>query len=169
MAEEIVNRVAQSGIEQIDLKSFLFSGDWAEIDMKDRLWNGLVLKEKDFREWVKEHNWDQYENSKVFMYCSEDAIIPSWAYMLITSKLENAEGVYFSASKVNAIEEDFFNNIQQWDTEELKDKIVMIKGCSDIPNPQKAYVEVTKKLQPVVKSLMFGEPCSAVPVYKRKK
>lgn len=168
MGDEIVNKVAQSGIEQIDLKQFKYTGDWTFIDLKEQLWNELVLREKDFRDWVKGHDWNQYKEKKVYLFCSADAIIPSWAYMLLTVQLEGAEGIYFCNTKKAAEEADFFNELDEWDAADLNTKIVMIKGCSDIPNPSKAYVEITKKLQPIVKSLMFGEPCSAVPVFKRK-
>lgn len=167
MAEEIVNKVAQAGIEQIDLKSFVSNEKIIEIDLKDQLWNELVLKEKEFRQWVKDHDWEQYDGSVVCVFCSNDAIIPAWAYMLITSSLVGAKEV-IQGDMNDAKEHLFFMNLDQWPIDHLQDKRVMVKGCSDIPKPNKAYVELTKKLHPVVKSLMFGEPCSAVPVYKKK-
>lgn len=167
MAEEIVNKVAQAGIEQIDLKSFLFQGELVEIDLKDQLWNELVLKEKEFREWIKTHDWSSYNQQTICIHCSADAIVPAWAFMLVTASLAEAETVIF-ASPAEAKAELFFDNLKKWDVQHLKDKRVMVKGCSDIPNPNKAYVVLTEKLLPVVKSLMFGEPCSAVPVYKKR-
>ena len=167
MAEEIINKVAQAGIEQIDLKMFLSQENIKEIDLKDQLWNELVLKEKDFRQWVKEHDWSTYAGEIVCVYCSNDAIIPAWAYMLVTSNLKDADQIIQGDTSV-AQEDLFFANLDAWSIEHLEDKRVMVKGCSDIPNPNKAYVELTRKLQPVVKNLMFGEPCSAVPVYKKK-
>lgn len=165
--EEIVNKVAESGIEQIDLKMFLPKHEVAGIDLKNQLWQELVLREKDFRLWVKEHDWSQYQNKIVAVYCSSDAIIPAWAFMLVVSSLKNIADV-FCVTPDKIEEEYFFKKLSGWDVNYLADKKVMVKGCSDIPNPSKAYVEFTKKLMPVVTSLMFGEPCSAVPVYKRK-
>ena len=131
------------------------------------MWNELVLKEKEFRQWVKNHYWDQYKDSVVCVYCSNDAIIPAWAFMLITANLSSAEQV-ICGDPSTAAEDLFFKNLKDWDVQHLQDKRVMVKGCSDIPNPNKAYVVITDRLLPVVKSLMFGEPCSAVPVYKKK-
>ena len=167
MAEEIVNKVAQAGIEQIDLGDFMNREEILLIDLKDQLWNELVLKEKEFRQWVADHNWDQYNDKAVAVFCSNEAIIPAWAFMLVTAKLANAKSVV-CGSVEEAKEELFFNNLNNWDIAHLEDKRVMVKGCSDIPNPNKAYVVLTDRLLPIVKSLMFGEPCSAVPVYKRK-
>lgn len=167
MAEEIINKVAEAGIEQIDLKVFLPKETIMQIDLKDQLWNEFVLKEKDFRTWLKSHDWEQYNHKNVAVFCSADAIIPAWAYMLVVSELKNAKAV-FCSNIATAYESLFIQNIQHWDTKHLQDKITMVKGCSDIPNPNRAYVELTQKLLPVVKSLMFGEPCSAVPVFKRK-
>lgn len=167
MADEIINKVAEAGIEQIDLKDFVLKETVVEIDLKNQLWNDFVLKEKDFRDWIKIHDWSVYENKVVALYCSADAVIPAWAYMLVTAELKNAKAVYFSLpSQIQ--EEYFFDQLKNWNVNDLLDKRVMVKGCSDIPNPEKAYVILTQKLIPVVKSLMFGEPCSAVPVYKKK-
>lgn len=167
MAEEIVNKVASAQIEQIDLIDFTFKDEILEIDLKAQLWNELVLKEKDFRDWVKNHDWNQYDQKVVCIYCSNDAIIPAWAFMLITAQLANAEHI-ICATPEEAKADLFFQNLDQWDISHLKDKRAMVKGCSNIPNPNKAYVVLTRRLTPIVKSLMFGEPCSAVPVYKKK-
>ncbi|OIQ34032.1 MAG: hypothetical protein BM555_04520 [Crocinitomix sp. MedPE-SWsnd] len=167
MSDEIVNKVAKAQIEQIDLKDFLFKGEIKEIDLKDQLWNELVLKESDFRAWVKEHDWDSYSDQVVCVFCSADAIVPAWAFMLVTAELKDPKKVVFG-SKKDADKQLFFEAIANWDVSDLTDKRVMVKGCSDIPEPNQAYVEFTAKLLPVVKSLMFGEPCSAVPVYKKR-
>lgn len=167
MEGEIVNKVAEAGIEQIDLSDFKNNTEIWVIDLKDRLWNELVLKEKDFRDWVKDHDWSVYEGKIVSIHCSADAVIPSWAYMLITSKLELSTVFYGDAEKVKS--DLFFSALENWDIDHLKDKRVMVKGCSDIPEPNKAYVVLTRRLMPIVKSLMFGEPCSAVPVFKKAK
>jgi len=167
MSDQIINKVAEAGIEQIDLKDFVLKEPILEIDLKNQLWNELVLKEKEFRDWIKNHNWNEYQNSVVSVFCSVDAIVPSWAFMLVTSELKDAKTVYFALPK-QVEEEYFFDQLRNWNVSHLADKRVMVKGCSDIPNPEKAYVMLTQKLVPVVKSLMFGEPCSAVPVYKKK-
>lgn len=167
MTEEIINKVANAQIEQIDLMTFTNKEEVVYIDLKDLLWNELVLKEKDFRVWVKDHDWSQYSGKIVGVFCSNDAIIPAWSYMLIVSQLADAKKVLFGDVKtVN--EELFFSNLAEWNVDLLEDKRVMVKGCSNIPNPNRAYVELTKKLLPVAKNLMFGEPCSAVPVFKRR-
>jgi hypothetical protein len=165
MADEIINKVAKAQIEQIDLSDFISTEHILEIDLKGQLWNELVLKEKEFRDWVKEYDWDRHNNRITCVYCSNDAIIPAWAYMLVSSKLSNAKKIIFGNIEV-AREELFFDNLNNWDISTLKNKRVMVKGCSDIPKPNKAFGVLTNRLQPVVKSLMFGEPCSAVPVFK---
>jgi hypothetical protein len=167
MSDQIINKVAEAGIEQIDLKDFVLKEPVLEIDLKNQLWNELVLKEKEFRDWIKNHNWNEYQNRVVSVFCSADAIVPSWSFMLVTAELKNAKAVYFALPK-QVDEEYFFDQLRNWNVNHLADKRVMVKGCSDIPNPEKAYVMLTQKLVPVVKSLMFGEPCSAVPVYKKK-
>lgn len=167
MEGEIVNKVAKAGIEQIDLGDFVSKEQLLSIDLKDLLWNELVLREKEFRTWVKEHDWSVYENKNVHLFCSNDAIVPSWAYMLLTTQLSEAKDIFYG--ELETIKEDlFFKNLTNWDISHLTDKRVMVKGCSTIPNPNKAFVVLTKRLIPVVKNLMFGEPCSAVPVYKKK-
>jgi hypothetical protein len=167
MADEIINKVAEAGIEQLDLKDFLLKESILEIDLKNQLWNEFVLREKEFRDWIKAHDWSVYNQKVVAVFCSADAIIPAWAYMLVTAELKNAKAI-FCASPENAKAEFFFDNLRSWNVSHLADKRVMVKGCSDIPDPEKAYVMLTQKLVPVAKSLMFGEPCSAVPVFKRK-
>jgi len=167
MEETIVNRVANSGIITINLEHFLHPGKRMGIDVKDMLFMGLILKEKDFREWIKAHDWEQYHNANVFVYCSADAIVPTWAYMLIAAKLAtNAHRVVFGDSET--MEACLFQEaLSKIDPSEYADKRVVIKGCGDNYVSPAAYVEITRLLQPVVKSLMFGEPCSTVPVYKK--
>lgn len=167
MEGEIVNKVASAGIEQIDLVDFVAKDSLLGIDLKELLWNELVLKEKEFRAWVKANDWSIYEDKNVYLYCSNDAIIPAWAYMLIVTNLQNAASIIYGDEK-QAKEDLFFKNLNEWDVSNLSDKRVMVKGCSTVPNPNKAFVVLTGRLVPVVKNLMFGEPCSAVPVYKKK-
>jgi hypothetical protein len=166
MAEEIVNKVAKANIVQIDLSDYLPKKNIVFFDIKQALWQGLIVKEKEFRSFIKNFEWMVYKNKTVAIFCSEDAIIPAWAFMLITTELLNVKAaVYYG--KMNEVKEQlFFDNLSQLNAVEYKDVRVMVKGCSNIPNPTKAYVELTKKLVPVVKRLMFGEPCSAVPVFK---
>ncbi|MGV6860272.1 MAG: DUF2480 family protein [Putridiphycobacter sp.] len=168
MAEEIVNRVAKANIIQIDLKDYLTKDPIFSFDLKQALWQEIALKEDVFRDFVKNFDWSTYANQQVGIFCSVDAIIPAWAYMVITTELKNVNATIYFGEEQAVKAELFFNNISDLDSDEFKDKRVMVKGCSDIPNPNKAFLEITNKLVPTVKSLMFGEPCSAVPVFKRK-
>ncbi len=169
MAEEIVNRVAKSPLVQIDLETWYHQGERVVYDLKDNLFQGMILREKDFREFVKTHDWQQYQNKNVVVTCSADAIVPTWAYMLLTSKLQPfAHMVAFGDEQ--ALEQAlFFKALNQLDVEQYRDKIVVVKGCGKFSVTTAAYVEITRRLQPVVKSIMYGEPCSTVPVYKKPK
>jgi len=166
MSDEIINKVAKANIVQIDLSDYLPKNNIKAFDIKQALWQGLIVKEKEFRAFAKSFDWDIYNSQPVAIFCSIDAIIPAWAFMLITTELikVNANVFYGEIDEVKT--QLFFNNLSKINTTELKDARVMVKGCSDIPNPNKAYTELTKILVPIVKSLMFGEPCSAVPVFK---
>jgi len=168
LAEEIINRVAQSNLEVIDLEDFYPQGNRITIDIKEWLLEGLVLREKDFRNQIKEHNWEDYKNSFVSITCSTDAIVPTWAYMLITSSLEPfAKKVIYGS--LEELESSLYQDIiQSLDISIYKDKPVIIKGCANKPVPTNAYLYLTNVLKPVAKSIMFGEACSAVPLYKRK-
>ena len=165
--EEIINKVANSGLITINLEEIYPAGNRMSIDVKDQLWQGLALREKDFREFVKSHDWDQYLNCYVSVFCSADAIVPTWAYMLVASKLSGvAKRVVFGTQQ--ELEMVVFQElIDQLDLEPLRDGRIIVKGCSDLPVPISAYVALVERLQPVVKSIMFGEPCSTVPVFKR--
>ncbi len=166
--EEIVNKVAKSGLVSVDIKDFYPKGKRVLIDLKGQLWQELVLKEKDFRAWVKEHDWDDYKDQHVGVFCSADAIVPTWAYMLVASELEPvAASVNFGNAE--ALEAAVIQqHIKNLDLSEYNDQRVIVKGCSDIAAPEVAFLELTKALKPVVKSLMFGEACSSVPVFKRR-
>jgi len=163
--EGIVNKVAQSGLINLDLQSLRPNGVRYFIDIKEQLWQGIALKEKEFRSWVKEHDWNQYREGHVAVGCSEDAIIPSWAYMLIASKLQGiAQTIIFGG--LEQLETQLFKEaIRSMDMEAYEDGRVLVKGCGE-GVPQSAYLYLTQRLQPTVKSLMFGEACSSVPVYK---
>ena len=167
--EEIINRVATSGIVSLDLEELYHPGERIVYDIKDNLFQGMILREKDFREFLKAHDWSQYQGKNVAIICSEDAIVPTWAYMLLAIQLEPfANAVVFG--DLTVLEDKLFTTaIQKIDAEEYRGKRVVIKGCSKFPVPISAYVEITTLLKPVAQSLMFGEPCSTVPLYKKPK
>lgn len=166
--DTIVNKVAESGIITLNLEEYLPQEDAVvEFDLKPFLFKEMILREKDFRAEVKEHDWEQYKDKYVAIYCSADAIIPMWAYMLISSNLNGiAKSVYFGG-KDEFIKKIVSDNISTINNEEYTDKRVVLKGCGDKSVPEIAYVAATEKLRPVVKSLMYGEPCSTVPIYKQ--
>ena len=169
MAEEIINRVANSKLITIDLEDFYPSGNRVVFDIKDWLYEELILREKDFREHVKTHDWSQYQNSYVALTCSSDAIIPSWAYLLVSAELYNYTKKVV-VGNLELLETVIFQDIiNQLDVSEYQDKPVIIKGCADKPIPASAYTLLIEKIQPVAKTLMFGEACSTVPLYKKKK
>ncbi|MDP9047064.1 MAG: DUF2480 family protein [Bacteroidota bacterium] len=166
--ENIVNKVAQSGLVTLDPASFYPAGERVVYDITGNLFQGLILREKDFREFVKGHDWTQYQNKNVAVTCTADAIVPAWAYMLLANRLAPyAREVVFGDEEV--LETVLFiKNIVNMDVEQYRDQRIVLKGCGDVPVPVSAYVELTKRLTPIVKSLMFGEPCSTVPIYKKK-
>ena len=168
MENIIINKVAESALTSLDLEEYYPKGETAVFDLKDHLFMGLILKEKDFRTALQTFDWEQFRNKNVAITCSVDAIIPMWAYMLVASYLSPvAKEVVFGEEK-NILNTLLVRNISQIKGEEYTDKRVVVKGCGDVPIPEAAYVEVTNKLRPFVKSLMYGEPCSTVPIYKRK-
>ncbi len=168
MEKEIVNRVAESDLVEINLEDHYPKGERMLIDMKENLFQGLILKEKDFREFVKNENWSRYKDKFVAITCSADAIVPTWAYMLIAASLQPF-AKKFVFGDLKALETILFiESLSKFNPEIFRDKKVMIKGCGNLPVPESAYVELTRLLMPVVKSIMYGEACSAVPVYKLK-
>ncbi|QQL48808.1 DUF2480 family protein [Mucilaginibacter ginkgonis] len=166
--ENFVNKVAQSGLVTLDPASFYPAGDRVIYDIKDNLFHGLMLREKDFREFVKEHDWTQYTGKIVGITCSADAIVPAWAYMLLANRMvPYAADIIFGDAAI--IEEKLFEKqIDNANLDQYRDQRLVLKGCGDVDVPVSAYVSLTAKLTPIVKSLMFGEPCSTVPIYKRK-
>lgn len=168
MAEEIINRVAQSKLITFDLEDLYPEGNRVSLDIAPWLLDGLVLKEQLFRDHVKNIDTEKYTNAYVAMHCSTEAIIPSWAYLLITLKLkEVAKKVVIG--NLDDLEQLLFAEILgSLDISAMKDKAVIIKGCANKPVPDNAMVLLIQKLQPVVKSLFFGEACSTVPLYKKK-
>jgi hypothetical protein len=167
--KEIINRVANSPIVTFDLEEFYVPGERVVIDIKDQLFQGLILKEKDFRAYIKATDWSQYKNRFVAITCSADAIIPNWAYMLLTSVLQPhaAKIVFGTIDDLEAkIFSDQFSRVEWNQYENAK---VVIKGCSKVNVPAAVYVDATQLLMPFASSIMFGEPCSTVPVYKKSK
>jgi len=169
MENEIINRVANSALFQVDLEDWYPKGERLGFDIADFLYEGLILRELDFRAALKLHDWEKYTDHFIGVYCSADAIVPTWAFMLISQYLAGkAASVFFS--EPNKIDEFLYQQIiDKLDLEYYRDQKVIVKGCSKFPVPVSAYVAITMKLTPVVQSLMFGEPCSNVPLYKRKK
>lgn len=169
MEGEIVNKVAQSSLIDFDLERYYDQAPRVQIDIKDQLYNGFVLREKEFREYIKENDWSQYKGKHVAVFCSEDAIVPTWAYMLLTSVLESeAKTIVFG--DLSHLENHLFQQaLSKIDLAEYEDAKVIVKGCGRFPVPEYAYVEITRLLRPVVSSLMYGEACSAVPIYKKPK
>lgn len=169
MSDEIINKVANSKLVTLDLEDFYPKGNRILFDIKDWLFEEIILKEKDFRAFVNDHNWNQYQDNYVALTCSSDAIIPSWAYLLIATKLAPfAKKIVVGTLEV--LETVIFEEIiNQLNTEVFKDKPVIIKGCSNKPIPSSAYTLLILKLQPIVKTIMFGEACSTVPLYKASK
>ncbi len=168
MADEIINRVANSKLKVIDLEDFYPKGKRVLFDIKDWLYEGLVLREKDFRVQVEEHNWSQYDNAYVALYCSSDAIVPDWAYMLISIKLQGFSKLTVIGSLEHLESIIYTSIISDLNTLEYKDLPVIVKGCSHKPVPANALVLLSQKLKPVAKSIMFGEACSSVPLFKKK-
>lgn len=168
MAEEIINRVAQSKLKVIDLEELYPKNPRISLDLKDWLFEGIVLKEKDFRLSVANHNWTQYQNSFVAVDCSNDAIVPDWAFMLVAVHLQPYANKIV-AGNLETLETIIFQDlISELDVSVYENCPVIVKGCSHKPIPLNAYVQLTQKLQTVAKSIMFGEACSSVPLFKRK-
>lgn len=167
--EEIVNRVAASSLITFDLKDYYVEGERVLYDLKQNLFQELILKEKDFREFIKEKDWEPYRGKHVAITCTADAIIPTWAYMLLITKLEPIAETVLIGDLDRLEEALFFNQLNSVDFSSFNNSRVVIKGCSDINIPESVYGELTRRLRPVAKSIMFGEPCSTVPVYKKPK
>lgn len=169
MAEEIINRIANSKLITIDLEDFYPEGKRVVFDIKDWLYEGLILREKDFREQVKNHDWSQYQNSYVALTCSSDAIIPSWAYLLLTVQLSEYTHKVV-VGNLELLETVIYQRvINTLDISEYRDMPIIIKGCANKPIPPSAYTLLIEKIQTIAKTIMFGEACSTVPLYKKKK
>lgn len=168
MADEIVNKVAESGLITLDLEVYLPREIIVEFDLANHLFMGLILKEKEFREAMKQLDWEQYRGKMVAVTCSADAIIPMWAYMLVVTYLQPVATAVYQGSAAEFSKQLFLNRLGTLDATEFDDKRVVIKGCGDQPIGEYAYFEITRILLPHAKSIMYGEPCSTVPVFKRR-
>jgi Protein of unknown function (DUF2480) len=167
MSDAIINKVTESSLVEIDLEKFYPHEEVVLFDVKDYLFMGLILKEKDFREALKTLNLEAYKNKYVAVTCTADAIIPVWAYMLIAAYLQPiATDVYFG-DVVTLHRTLFLNNIHKINVQQFDDKRVVVKGCGELPVGEFAYLEIAKMLRPVAKSIMYGEPCSTVPIFKK--
>lgn len=169
MSSEIINRVSTSSLITLDLEDFYPEGNRIVFDIKDWLLEGFVLREKLFREEAANHDWNQYKDSYVALTCSTDAIIPAWAYMLLATHLQPYAKKVITGSLENLETVLYTQIIDKLEVTPFIDKPVIVKGCSNKPVPQNAYLLLIEKLQPVVKSLMYGEACSSVPLYKKPK
>jgi hypothetical protein len=163
---EIVNKVAKSGLITLDMKTFKGSQNRIIIDIKNWLYEGMVLKEKKFREHLNDEDWEQYKDAFVALHCSTDTIIPVWAYMLLTKYLNPYASIIIYGNEKELEKKIFHLNIKNFDAKPLENKRVLLKGCTDIYIPEDSYVQLSNKLMGNVKSLMFGEACSNVPIFK---
>ena len=166
--EEITNRVNNSQLITFDLEEYYTPGERVLFDIKDFLFQGIILKEKDFREAIKNHDWSKYSEKHVAIICSADAIIPTWAFMLLSIALQpyTKRVVFGNLSELES--QLFYDSLSQVDWEKYRHKKIIIKGCSKVEVPLSAYVEVTNRLRSIANSIMFGEPCSTVPLFKKK-
>jgi hypothetical protein len=164
----IINKVAESSLSEIDLEKYYPRAETAVFDMKDYLFMGLILKEKDFRDALKNLDFSIFKDKMVAVTCTADAIIPVWAYMLVASYLQPIAKDVVLADEKELHKQLFLKNIQSIDLKEYVDKRIVIKGCGETPIGEFAYLEITKLLRAVAKSIMYGEPCSTVPIYKKR-
>ena len=169
LEEPIVNKVAASGIITLDLEEIYPQGERMVFDLKPLLWQEIALKEDELRAFAKSHDWSQYKDKFVSVHCSADAIVPTWAFMLVATHLQ-PYATFVTQGDAEQLERTVFTHfVQSLDIEPYRGGRIVVKGCSKLPVPLNAYVELSAKLLPVVKSLMFGEPCSTVPLYKAPK
>lgn len=168
MENIIINKVADSALTTIDLEEYYPKGETAVFDLKDHLFMGLILKEKDFRAALQTYDWEQFRDKNVAITCTADAIIPMWANMLVASNLQPVAREVVYGEEKDVLPTLLLRNLATINGEDYTDKRVVVKGCGDVAIPEAAYVEITRKLRPYVKSIMYGEPCSTVPIFKRK-
>ena len=167
MNDPFINKVAESGLITLDPEQYYPKTETAVFDMKDYLFMGLILKEKDFREALKNMDWSAYKDKNVALTCSADAIIPVWAYMLVAASLQPVAKDIVMGDEKELHKTLFLKNISQINVQDFADKRVVVKGCGETPIADFVYMEITKLLRPVAKSIMYGEPCSTVPIFKK--
>ena len=167
MNEPIVNKVSESGLVSLDLETYYPKDEIAMFDLKDYLFMGMILKEKEFREALKNIDWEKYQDKNVAVTCTADAIIPVWAYMLVASYLQPVVKEIVMGDEKELQKTIFLKNLSQINVAEFTGQRIVIKGCGETPIGDFAYMEITKLLRPVAKSIMYGEPCSTVPIYKK--
>jgi len=167
--EEILNRVSNSALITFDLEDLYVEGERVLIDIKDQLYEGLILREKDFRDFIRDHAWLDYKDKLVAITCSSDAIIPTWAYMLMTVALQPYAKKIVFGSLDNLERVLYQEELAKVDWEKFRDKKIVVKGCSKVNVPIEAYVEVINRLRPITSSIMYGEACSTVPLFKKPK
>ncbi|MDP2174805.1 MAG: DUF2480 family protein [Bacteroidota bacterium] len=165
--EIIENKVAKSGLITINLDELMLEKSIETIDIKEVLYMGLMLKEKEFRDYIKSNDWEQYTDKYVHIICSSDAIVPTWAYMLMSTQLNNRAKLYIFGSKEELINTILLNEINQLPFQDYEGQRIVIKGCGELPIHPNVYVQLTDKLLPLAKSIMYGEPCSTVPIFKK--
>jgi hypothetical protein len=168
VGEGFVNKVAQSGLITFDIAQYKSNEVPVEMDMKDHLFQGLILREKDFRAFVNEHDWTQYNQKMVAVFCSADAIVPTWAYMLLSVKLSEAGASIFWGTLEEVQRKLLLHNLSKVDYQQFKEQKMVVKGCADVLVNDEVYMFVTQQLMPFAQSIMYGEPCSTVPLFKRK-
>lgn len=168
-SNEIINRVAASSLKVFDLEEYYVPGERVLLDIKDQLYQGMILKEKSFRDFIKSHDWSQYQDKLVAITCSEDAIVPTWAYMLLATALAPFARAVVFGSLEDLEAKLFYDALSRIDWHQYRDARVVIKGCSKVAVPTAAYVEATRLIRPFAASIMFGEPCSTVPVFKKSR
>lgn len=169
MSGEIVNRIALSPLVTFDLADYHDDGERIGLDIKDQLFQGMILREKDYRTWLKEEDWSQYTGKHVYIFSSVDAIIPGWAWMLLGIHLEPYASTMVYGNAEDLEKEIWRNALDRIDYQELSGKKIVVKGCGDIKIPDATYVEFIRRLRPIADKLMYGEPCSTVPLYKKPK
>lgn len=169
MSGEIINKVDEKGLITLNLEEYYDQGERVIFDIKDLLFEGLILRERDFRDFVKKHDWAQYQDCNVAVDCTADAIIPMWAYMLISTQLKPYAAKVCIGNKSDLNRVLFSDAINAIDLEHYRDAVVMVNGCSKYPVPESAFAEISMRLADVVKTLSYGEACSKVPVYKKRR
>jgi len=167
MSEPIINKVAESGLVTLDMETWYPKGETGLFDLKDHLFMGVILKEKDFRDALKNLDWTKYEGKNVALFCSAEAIIPVWAWMLAAAYLQPVAKEIVMGDEKELHKQLFLKNLSGIHVNDYADKRIVIKGCGETPISDYVYMEITKLLRPVAKSIMYGEPCSTVPVYKK--